>query len=82
MKIGYKITEYFEKNNLFDSEKASGLNIKNDNETLLIKGNSRDLIEFADILTSLALEKTIRAHIHIDDSTLLNKKSSFSEIII
>ena len=80
MKIEYKITEYFEKNGLFDSEKTSGLSIKND--ILLIEGSSRDLIELADLLTSLALEKNEGAHIHIDDLSLLNKESSFSEIII
>lgn len=82
MKIEYKITEYFEKNGLFDSEKTSGLSIKNDNDILLIEGSSRDLIELADLLTSLALEKNEGAHIHIDDLSLLNKESSFSEIII
>ena len=67
---------------LFDSEKTSGLSIKYDNEILLIEGSSRDLIELADLLTSLALEKNEGAHIHIDDLSLLNKESSFSEIII
>ena len=49
---------------------------------MLIKGSSRDLIELADLLTNLALEKNKDGHIHIDDLTLLNKESSVSEIII
>ena len=82
MNIEYKITDYFDKNNLFDSDNKNGLIIKNDDNTLLIKGNSRDLIELADLLTNLALEKNKNEHIHIDDLTLLNKESSVSEIII
>lgn len=82
MNIVYKITDYFEKNNLFDNDNKNGLIIKNDNNTLLIKGSSRDLIELADLLTNLALEKNKDGHIHIDDLTLLNKESDFSEIII
>lgn len=82
MNIEYKITDYFDKNNLFDSDNKKGLIIKNIDNTLLIKGSSRDLIELADLLTNLALEKNKNEHIHIDDLTLLNKESSVSEIII
>ena len=82
MNIVYKITDYFDKNNLFDSDNKNGLIIKNDDNTLLIKGNSRDLIELADLLTNLALEKHTGVHIHIDEASLLNKKSTFSEIVI
>lgn len=81
MNIEYKITDYFEKNNLFDSDNNNGLIIKKDDSTLYINGSSRDLIELADLLTSLALEKS-KAHVHIDDLTLLNKESDFSEVII
>ncbi len=80
--MDYKITEYFEKNNLFDSDKVDGLTINNDNHSLLIKGNSRDLVELADLLTNLALDKNKGAHIHLDDMTLLNPNSDFDEIII
>ena len=82
MKIDYKITEYFEKNDLFDSEESNGLIINNENNYLLIKGSSRDLVELADILTSLALEKKLGAHVHIDDLTLINKESNISEVTI
>ena len=82
MNINYKITKYFEENNLFDSNKSNGLTISDNNHILQIKGSSRDLIELADLLTNLALSKTKDEHLHIDDLTLLNKKSSFSEIII
>ena len=81
MKLEYKITKYFEENNLFDDSTADGLTIKNDSNTLLIKGKSRDLIELADILVSLVTEKG-ESHIHIDDLTLLKSESDFSEIII
>ena len=80
MKIEYNITDYFEKNNLFDKKESNGLTIKKESNTLLIKGSKRDLIELADILVNLSKEQT--SHIHIDNLTLLNKKSDFSEIII
>ncbi len=82
MNIKYKITEYFEKNDLFDMNESFGLTIKYENNTLLIKGSSIDLIELADILTNLALAKLDKMHIHIDELTLLNKESNLSEIII
>ena len=82
MKIDYKITEYFEKNNLFSNDVREGLKVKAISDSLSITGSSRDLIELADLLTSLALEKNEGAHIHLDDLALLNKESSFSEIII
>ena len=82
MDIDYKITEYFEKNNLFDSNESNGLTIKNESNTLIIKGNSRDLIELADLLTNLAKSKTKGSHIHIDNSTLISKESNIKEIII
>ena len=59
-----------------------GLTIKSDSNILLIKGSSNDLIELADLITKLASEKTKGAHLHIDELTLLNKNSDFSEIII
>ena len=82
MNVEYKITEYFEKNNLFDCDSGNGLMIKNEGNSLLINGNSRDLIELADLLTSLALEKNREAHLHVDDLTLLNNQSDFSDLII
>ena len=82
MNIEYKITDYFEKNNLFDSDIVNGLIIQKDDNTLYIKGSSRDLIGLADLLTNLALEKHTGVHIHIDESSFLNKKSIFSEIVI
>ena len=82
MKIDYKITEYFKENNLFDNESSFGLIVKNNFNSLLINGTSKDLVELADILCSLALSKNKNDHIHIDDLSLLNKISDYSEIII
>lgn len=82
MKIEYKITEYFEKNNLFDSDEAEGITIKNDDNLLTIEGKSRDLVELADLLANLAKDNSKGAHIHIDNSTLLNEESDVKEIII
>ena len=80
MKIEYKITEYFEKNHLFEEKKSSGIKIKIDKQTLILEGTSRDLVELADILINVAKIKD--SHIHMDDLTLLRKDSDISEIII
>ena len=82
MKIEYKITEYFNNNNLFDSENTDGLSIKMENNSLIIDGNSKDLVELADILISICKEKNKETHIHIDTTTLVNKNSEIEEIII
>ena len=80
MENKYYITDYFEKNNLFDSNDSKGLIIKNDSKTIQIIGSSRDLIELADHLVNVAISKN--EHIHIDDLTLINKESDYKEIII
>ena len=82
MEIKYYITDYFEKNNLFDSDDSKGLIIKNDSKTIQIIGSSRDLIELADHLVNAAISKNKNEHIHIDDLTLINKESDYKEIII
>ncbi len=82
MNIEYKITDYFEKNELFDNETSNGLTIKNESNTLLIKGSSRDLVELADIIVNLALVRNEKAHIHLDNITLINKESEIAEIVL
>lgn len=82
MNIKYKITEYFDKNGLFDSNIAKGITIKKDSDAIIIKGKSRDLIELADLLVNVASAKEEGTHIHIDEFTLINKESEISEIII
>ena len=81
MNIDYEITRYFDDNNLFDSNEKDGLMISNDFNSLIIKGNSRDLVELADILISLSKSKD-NNHIHLDDLTLINKDSLIKDIII
>lgn len=82
MKIEYKITDYFNDNNLFDNSESNGLIVNNESNVLLIKGNSRDLVQLADILVNVAKSKEKGAHIHIDELTCLNKNSNIEEIII
>ncbi len=81
MNIDYEITRYFDDNNLFDSNEKDGLMISTDSNSLIIKGNSRDLVELADILISLSKSKD-NNHIHLDDLTLINKDSLIKDIII
>ena len=82
MNINYKITEYFKKNNLFTNEISNGLNISIDNDSITIKGSQRDLVELADLLANVAIDKTKGAHLHIDELTLLDKDSNIKELII
>ena len=55
--------------------------MKFDSKSLLVMGNSRDLVSFADLLVNIASSKE-NSHVHIDDLTLLNKDSDISEIVI
>ena len=80
MDIKYEITKYFEENNLFDNDKSNGITIKADSNSIVIKGTSRDLVELADLIVNVAASK--ENHIHVDNLTLLNNDSDFSEIII
>ena len=82
MKIDYKITEYFEKNNLFSNDVREGLKVKAISDSLSITGSPRDLIELADLLVNIAQDQPKGAHLHIDELTLLNNDSDFKEIII
>ncbi|MEE3343382.1 MAG: hypothetical protein VZS44_04775 [Bacilli bacterium] len=83
MKIEYNITKYFENNNLFDDTISDGLKIlKDENDNILITGSSVDLVNLADILVNVAMDKGENPHIHIDDLTLLDKNSDYKEIII
>ena len=81
MDIDYKITEYFDNKNLFDCDKSKDLLLKIDSKTLLVKGNSRDLVELADVLVSVAKNKE-NTHVHLDDLTLINNNSDIKEIVI
>lgn len=82
MNIEYKITKYFEDNNLFSNNNSSNITITNDNGILNIKGSEKDLVELADILVSVAKDKNERTHIHLDENTIIDKDSEFKEIII
>ena len=83
MEIKYKITEYFEKNNLFSKNQTTkGLKIKEESNSLLISGNSRDLVQLADLLVNVALAKEKNSHLHIDNLTILDDDSDYQEIIL
>ncbi|MBR3162389.1 MAG: hypothetical protein IKF19_06640 [Bacilli bacterium] len=83
MEIKYKITEYFEKKNLFSKNQTTkGLKIKEESNSLLISGNSRDLVQLADLLVNVALAKEKTSHLHIDNLTILDDDSDYHEIIL
>ena len=64
-----------------NKKETDGLDLKLENNTLVVTGNSEDLTEFADIIYNLVKEES-STHIHLDKSTLLSNDSSISEIII
>ena len=79
--MDYKITKYFNDNNLFDCDDGKDLLLKVDSKSILIKGNSRDLVELADVLVNVAKSKD-NNHIHLDELTLIDKNSDITEVII
>ena len=82
MNIEYKMTEYFKDNNLLNEKTTNGLTVQKDNETIIIKGDTQDLVELADILISLAKDNDNGAHIHLDEKTLLDDNSQYKNVII
>ena len=81
MNIDYKITKYFLDNNLFNNNESNGLLLKIEANNLIIEGNSRDLVELADILVSISKNKD-NTHIHLDELSLISNNSDIKEIII
>lgn len=59
----------------------NGLIIKVNNDILEIKGDSTDLIELSRIIKEIGTSST-NNHIHLDDLTIIDEKSSIKEIII
>ena len=52
------------------------------NNELLIKGNSEDLLEFAEYIKKVALSENEKDHLHLDDLTLIDNESSILSLII
>jgi hypothetical protein len=59
-----------------------GIDIKLDNNELVIKGNKEDLLELSKYINDLALSDNEKDHIHLDDLTIVSDKSNIKEIII
>ena len=82
MKIEYKITKYFNDNNLFKNNNYEELLIDKNDNAITIKGSAPYLVELADILVSIAKEESKTSHIHLDNSTIISNESEIKEIII
>ena len=52
------------------------------NKELVIKGNSQDLIEFADYIVSVALSENKNDHVHLDELSLIDENSEIKNLII
>ncbi len=76
------IKKYLEENNYNFNDKSNGINIDTNNNEVLIKGNTNDLIELADYILSIALSQNNNDHIHLDDLTIIDNNSKIKELII
>ena len=81
------VSDYLKELNLYPTNKEVtdlGIQISvSRNKELFINASAEDLIELADLLTSLATSKSGSGkHFHIDDLTLIDDKSQITDVII
>lgn len=60
----------------------NGINIKLEDNELLIKGNKEDLLELAEYINKVATSNENIDHIHLDELTLIDKNSVIKNLII
>ena len=77
-------SKYLKDNNLYpEVEEEYGTKIEVlDTGELLIKGDSKSLIDLADLLVSLSLSKEEGNHFHIGKESIIDDDSKIEEVII
>ncbi len=60
----------------------NGINIRLDNNELVISGNKDDLLELSNYIKEIALSSNLKDHLHLDDLTIIDKDSKINNIII
>ena len=65
-----------------DKETMTGIEIENNNNEIIIKGDKNSLLELADYIISVSLSNTSNAHVHLDELTIINEKSNIKNLII
>ncbi len=61
---------------------AKGISVNVSKNDVVISGGRSDLVELADYIVSVALSNNDNDHVHIDNLTLINDKSSITNLII
>ena len=65
-----------------DKETMTGIEIENNNNEIIIKGDKNSLLELADYIISVSLSNTSNDHVHLDELTIINEKSNIKNLII
>lgn len=65
-----------------DKETMTGIEIENNNNEIIIKGDKNSLLELADYIISVSLSNNSNDHVHLDELTIINEKSNFKNLII
>ena len=75
------IKDYLNEKNIDIGTEYTGVILNCSENEIVIKGKKIDLIELADLILSVALDKSDN-HLHIDDLTLISKESVINNLII
>ena len=77
------IEDYLKNNNYSLSPNPdTGLKLSLNSNELVIRGNDRTLIEFADYIVSIAISNKKNDHLHLDNLTLVDDNSEIQSIVI
>ena len=60
----------------------NGINIKLEDNELLIKGSKEDLLELAEYINKVATSNNKNDHIHLDELTIIDENSVIKNVII
>ena len=61
---------------------TDGLEIRIDQDELVLKGSKQDLLELADYIRNVAESPKKQDHIHLDNLTLISKRSNIKNLIV
>lgn len=65
-----------------DKTTMASIEIENNNNEIIIKGDKNSLLELADYIISVSLSNSSNDHVHLDELTIINKKSNIKNLII
>ena len=65
-----------------DKTTMASIEIENNNNEIIIKGDKNSLLELADYIISVSLSNNSNDNVHLDELTIINKKSNIKNLII